>query len=93
MIKKTLLTIVAGLSLVMLSGCDAVEQKVARNLGGTTTITLKAGERLVTANWKDKDRSIWLLTKMDPSTPPQTYIFKEDSTFGLLEGEVIIKEQ
>jgi len=77
------------LVVVTLFSCTANER--ARNYGGTEHITLNKGERLVNVTWKQDD-NLWVLTKQD-STKPSTYSFKEKSSFGVLEGEVIITEQ
>jgi hypothetical protein len=77
------------LVVVTLFSCTANER--ARNYGGTEHITLDKGERLVNVTWKQDD-NLWVLTKQD-STKPSTYSFKEKSSFGVLEGEVIITEQ
>lgn len=87
--KKILILIATTFSLMSCS-----DQQMARSFGGTETITLKPGERLVNITWKGKetDSSLWILTKQD-TTKPSTYSFKEKSVAGVLEGEVIIKEQ
>jgi hypothetical protein len=77
------------LVVVTLFSCTANER--ARNYGGMEHITLDKGERLVNVTWKQDD-NLWVLTKQD-STKPSTYSFKEKSSFGVLEGEVIITEQ
>ena len=72
---------------MMVVGCNPV----ARRMGGNMTINLKPGEKLVNATWKDT--SLWILTrKMRPDDVVETYKFKEDSTFGVLEGTVTIYE-
>ena len=77
--------LVLTLSLV---GCTANES--ARVYGGTETIDLNPGARLVNVTWKETN--LWILTKQD-TTKPTTYSFKEKSSFGLMEGEIIINEQ
>lgn len=72
---------------ILLSGCD---QQIAKSFGGEYTVTLKEGERLENVTWK-KD-SLWLLTVEEPSRPPKTYTFRENSVFGVMEGTVRIKE-
>lgn len=68
------------------------EQTITRELGGTTTIRLEPGEKLIEATWKDKG-NIWYLTEpMDSNYIPKTKTFKESSLFGALEGEVIFIE-
>ena len=77
--------LVLTLSLV---GCTSNES--ARRFGGTETIDLKPGARVVNVTWKEVD--LWILTKQD-TTKPTSYSFKEKSNFGLMEGEIIINEQ
>ncbi len=67
------------------TGCNPV----ARKMGGNMTIHLKPQEKLVNTTWKDS--SLWILTRqMKENETPETYKFREDSTFGVLEGTVTI---
>lgn len=71
---------------------NSCDQMITRELGGTTTITLEPGEKLIEATWKD-DGNIWYLTEpMDSDYVPKTKMFKESSIFGQLEGTVIFIE-
>ena len=77
------------------AGCEKGLYLISRFWGGKETITLPPGDRLVNITWKGGERetpSLWLLTKKD-TTKPTTYLFKEKSNFGMLEGEITIKEQ
>lgn len=87
--KKVLTLLVIAVALV-----SCTQNQMAKNFGGTETITLEPGKRLVNVTWKgDKgSANLWILTKQD-TTKPTTYSFKEKSDAGILEGEVIIKEQ
>ena len=76
--------------LVVLSLVSCSDQQMARSFGGTETVTLEPGKRLVNITWKEND--LWILTKQD-TTNPTTYSFKQKSVAGVLSGEVIIKEQ
>lgn len=74
---------------------SCTENQMAKNFGGTETIQLEAGKRLVNITWKSNDKvssSLWILTKMD-TTKPNTYTFEEKSSFGIMEGKVIIIEK
>lgn len=82
--KKIIVVIIASL----VSSCTS--NQMARNWGGKQTINLEDGERLVNATWKEND--LWLLTKTD-TTYPQEYILQEHSSYGLLQGKVIIREK
>lgn len=91
--KRNLSFIAAVILISALIWSSCTENQRARSWGGTETITLDSGVRLVNVTWKGKEGSdMWLLTKQD-TTKPQTYTFKEKSTWGMMEGTVIIKEQ
>jgi len=84
--KKVLLGL---FGIMMLVSCT--ENTRARVWGGTETIELDSGVRLVNVTWKEGS-SLWILTKKD-TTKPSTYYFKEKSSFGVMEGQVIIIEK
>lgn len=66
-------------------------QKRARQFGGSATIDLPENQELVTATWKGDE--IWYLTRpRNPHEKPDTLWFKENSAFGIVEGEVIFCE-
>ena len=68
-------------------GCNPM----ARKMGGDMTIHLKSGEKLVNVTWKET--SLWFLTRpMKANDSVEIYKFKEDSTWGVLEGTVTIVE-
>lgn len=72
---------------MMLTGCNPVTRK----MGGDMTIHLKPGEKLINVTWKET--SLWFLTRpMKVGEAADTYKFKEDSTWGVLEGTVTIVE-
>ena len=72
-----------------LVGC---ENYVARKYGGSTTINLEKGRKLLEVTWKG-EASIWYLTEpMDSDYIPKTKIFQENSQFGIMEGKVIFIE-
>lgn len=80
--------LMAGMMIAII-GCT--QQQRAKGWGGTATINLPAGEQLVTATWKETH--LWYLTTKRPTNvPPRTYTFKESSSFGMVEGTVIIQE-
>lgn len=79
-----IITLVIGLS-----GCTDNER--ARSFGGTETVNLPKGQRLVNATWKETD--LWYLTEPMPTGyVPQTKTFHEKSTYGAWEGTVIFHE-
>ena len=72
--------VAAGLA--VLSGC---EQQLARSFGGTLKADIPSGTQLVAVTWKGAD--LWVLY-FDPRT--NTCTFKENSTYGVMEGAVVI---
>lgn len=86
---KYLVALVAVLLLLSFVGCTDNER--ARTWGGTATVTLDPGEKLVTATWKNAQ--LWYLTRpMAEDETPVTSTLHEDSSFGLVEGKVIFVE-
>ena len=83
--------IIITCSLLTMLSCT--ENQRARSFGGTEVINLEEGVRLVNVTWKGKNGSdLWILTKKD-TTVATTYYFNEKSSFGVLEGQVIINEK
>lgn len=75
--------------LVLLAGCT--ENTRARTFGGTATKDLEPGRKLVNVTWKETD--MWIVTRAwRPGDAVEQYLFEEDSSFGLIEGTVIIQE-
>ena len=83
--------IAIGMTLTLfLASCT--ENERAKNYGGTAKVSLPKGQKLVTVTWKDDN--IWYLTKtMHATDTPETYTFKEESSYGIIQGAVIITEQ
>ena len=82
-------TITSMLLALMVTACTSQER--ARDFGGELSIELDSGHELVNATWKEYD--LWVLTRRaTPGHAPQTYYFQEISSFGVLQGTVIIKE-
>lgn len=70
-------------------GCTDNER--ARNWGGTEIIVLDPNRKLVTITWKEDN--LWILTEeMPPSYVPQTRVLQEKSSWGTLQGSIVIKE-
>ena len=86
--KKLIILSLFAVSMVALISCDNWK---SRKWGGSTTITLHKGEKLIEATWKEN--SLWYLTEpMDTDYKPKTKTFREDSNFGILEGTVTFVE-
>lgn len=77
---------------LLLSLGSCTENQRAKKYGGTATIELPAGEKLIVATWKDAD--LWYLTReRHPGEAIESYTFNEKSNYGILEGTYIIKEK
>ena len=87
---KRVLWIIVFVVLV-LGFTNCTKQQRAKRWGGSATIDLPANEKLVIVTWKDNN--LWLLTKkMTPIDSAESYRFLEESSWGILEGNVIIVE-
>lgn len=83
------LILITAIISICLSGCT--KQDMAKEWGGTYTMNLPKGEKLMEVTWKDTN--LWYLTRpMQDDEEPETYTFREDSEFGIWEGTVIIVE-
>lgn len=69
-------------------GCT--ENQRAKNFGGSYTVNLPGGQKLVNASWKKDD--LWYLIRPMRGETPETLTLVEDSSFGVLSGEVIFVE-
>lgn len=86
---KQLGAVLAAAVLLLTVGCT--QNQRARSWGGTAEQKLPPGQKLVTATWKMDH--LWLLTRpMKTNETAETYTFQESSSFGLVEGKVIIRE-
>lgn len=87
---KRILHLIVALSLAFaLTSCT--ENERARAYGGTQTIELPAGRKLINMTWKETD--LWLQTRpMREGEHPETSTFEEKSRFGIFEGTIIVKE-
>ena len=74
-----------------LSLCSC-EQQITRQYGGTTTINLEKGEKLIEVTWKGGGDLWYLVEDMDSDYIPKVKVFKESSTYDVLEGKVVFIE-
>lgn len=87
--KKFITFVLVLVAVVAFSSCT--ENLRTRKYGGTTTVDLDPGQKLVEVTWKEA--SLWYLTEpMEPGYEPKTKVFQEDSRFGIMEGKVIFVE-
>jgi hypothetical protein len=80
------------LLVVILVAMSCTENTRARVWGGKAKVELPAGQKLVNVTWKDNN-SIWYLTRpMRSDETAESYTFKESSSFGVIEGTVVLVE-
>lgn len=61
------------------------------NERGTATVNLPQGQKLVNIAWKQNQ--IWYLTRpMYFTDSAETYTFQKESSYGFMEGTVVLKE-
>ena len=84
--------IIAGIVLLIVMGFSLTGCKsVAKNMGGTISIDVPKGQKVIEATWKDND--VWYLTRpMREDEKPEIFTLQEDSNLGIIEGKVIFKE-
>jgi uncharacterized protein YcfL len=75
---------------LLLVGCT--DNQAARNWGGTMKMDLPDNEKLINVTWKNEE--IWYLTKpMTKDDVAESYKFHEYSSWGVLEGTVVLTER
>jgi hypothetical protein len=75
--------------LLLIFSCT--QNQRAKHFGGTETIELPKGEKLLNVTWKEEQ--IWYLVEdMDSNYIPNKKRFLEKSKYGILQGEVIFIE-
>lgn len=76
---------------VMLFATSCTKQQRARRFGGDIEISIDPGWKLVEATWKDDN--LWIFIEpMEDDYVPKTKVFKEESSFGIMEGSITFKE-
>lgn len=86
---RTVVLLFLTIGLQVDAGCDNWR---ARTWGGSTTVTVQPGHKVVTVTWKES--SLWIATRpMHADEAPETILFEERSSMGVLQGTVTIVEQ
>jgi hypothetical protein len=75
---------VLALGIVSLTSCT--DNSRARRWGGTEEIALKRNEVVLNVTWKENE--MWICTQ---DTVTNTTYFREKSSWGVMEGTVILK--
>ncbi|HWY34503.1 MAG TPA: hypothetical protein VNX68_07645 [Nitrosopumilaceae archaeon] len=86
---KNLLKLLVCIVIVAFTSCTSNER--ARNYGGSETVTLDAGQKVVNVTWKEDD--MWILTRpMRAEEVAETCKFQEKSSYGIMNGTITIVE-
>lgn len=80
-------------SILIHHGCT--QQQRIRVWGGKGSVSVLAGQKVINVTWKDKDDgNLWILTRpMRGNEKPETFTFRESSSWGILEGTIEIIEK
>ena len=90
-IFMSIYTIAIYLIVGLISLASCTQNSRAKSWGGTAEVVLPKGKKLVTATWKESN--LWYLTKdMTEDDIAETYEFKEESGYGVMEGTYRIVE-
>ena len=77
------------LLLFLVSGCT--DNQRAKAFGGTATVDIPKGKKFVNATWKEE--SLWYVYRdAKEGEIPESFVLKEASSFGIIEGQVIFQE-
>lgn len=74
-----------AITLLALTSCT--DNQRARNFGGTEIIKLEPNEKFINITWK-KD-NLWIIVQ---DTIKGNYYAREKSSFGIVQGKVIIEK-
>jgi hypothetical protein len=89
--KKVFFVMIIAIMAIVFSSCT--EQGRARSWGGSMTINVDRGYKLVEVTWKDDNNLWYLIEPMEDGYVPKTKIFKESSGFGVMEGVITFHEK
>ena len=74
-----------AITLLALASCT--DNQRARNFGGTETIKIEPQEKFINITWKQDN--LWVIVQ---DTITGTIYAKEKSSFGIMQGKVIIEK-
>lgn len=79
------------LAVIALSLSSCTENQRARTFGGTATINVEKGKKVMMATWKGDDL-FYMVEDMEPDYVPHNKELIEFSNFGVIESKVVFKE-
>jgi hypothetical protein len=77
---------------ILIGITSCTKNQRVKKFGGTATIELPIGQKLIHCTWKDAN--LWYLTRpMTKTDTAEIYTFQEKSNLGIVQGAYIIKEK
>lgn len=90
-ITYSFLALLIGFGSLSVLFTSCTENERAKSYGGTMTINLPAGQKLVGITFKETN--VWYHYRpMLPTDSAVTHTFKEESTYGIMSGTILINE-
>ncbi len=74
-------------AITLLALVSCTDNQRARRFGGTETVKLEPNEKFVNIAWKNDD--LWIIVQ---DTVTGNYYAREKSSFGIMQGKVIIQK-
>lgn len=87
--KKVMFT--AAIAALIFGFASCTEQSRVKTFGGSMTVELEPGEKLMMATWKN-DNLFYLTEPMEEGYQPKTKTFRESSAFGVMESKITFVE-
>lgn len=87
--KKLLTFISLVICIFLMSSCT--EQERVRQFGGTATIDVEPGYRVMMATWKGDDL-FYMIEEMPEDYVPHNKTLVESSSWGVIESKTVFKE-
>ena len=85
------LIIAASMAIMSASFMGCTPQSYAKHAGGTINENLPEGMKLIGATWEQEN--LWYIIRpMRPDEVPETITLRESSSWGLLQGNIIVHE-
>ncbi len=76
---------------LLLGFTSCTENQRARRFGGTATINVEKGKKVMMATWKDENL-FYMVEDMETDYIPHDKTLIESSNFGMIESKVVFKE-
>lgn len=80
------------ITLIVIGLTSCTENSRVRHWGGKGSLDIPTNKKLINATWKG-DGNLWILYRdMRQEEIAESYTFKENSQYGIVEGSMTIKE-